>query len=221
MSAAPVLAVCMILIGSPRSFAGERPLPEDAQALLRALQDKSVPARREAARTLSKRYRTLDLGKQELPALRAALSDKDVLVRRNAAMTLAGLASMVHIATRTGTGMAYGRTVTLDLSSDPPLRKALSRGLSDRDADIREYSAAALGMGFGPDPEIEKALLSRWKAEKAETVRRGILGALEKAGYDSPKARAAVQSALSSKDPITRRRAEQALERLGSRFADR
>ncbi|MFA6030013.1 MAG: HEAT repeat domain-containing protein [Elusimicrobiota bacterium] len=187
------------------------PSSSDTAQILEFARSSDTALRRQAVVTLAREYKKRWLGAAALPVLRERISDKDPETRVHAAMCLAGIASFIHLSSRSAEGKAFGRRTDADFSADPHLLKALLTALGDRRSDAREYAAAALGFAYPPLPRIEAALLRRWPKEKSAPVRSAILNALANGGYRTAKVLALARSALKDRDPLVRKRAEELL----------
>jgi HEAT repeat protein len=205
------LGILAFFLAFGTAHAGQASAPLETAALLEQAQSQDLAARRAAVKTLALEYRKRSLGNEALPILKMNLSHPDAAIRTDAALAIGGIASLVHIASRSAAGTAFGRPVSADLRSEPDLLEALLKALSDPAPKVRENSAAALGFGYPPSAAIEKALLKRLKKEKTAPLKRAILIALDKGGYTSDAVQRSVKKALKDKDPLVRRSAEAAL----------
>lgn len=190
--------------------------PAKTAELVARLGSSDPAARKAAFRSIATEYSARTFPPGVLGPLAAGLSDHDGGIRRDAAFSLAGLASKVYISSRSRDGSAFGRDVAVDFSQEPGVRSALIAGLASADPEVRRYSPLALGMAFGAEPEIESALLSRWKVKKEKPARRNIVVALGKGGYRSEGTVALLKEAVDDPDRVVRIRARRALKRLGA-----
>ena len=141
------------------------------------------------------------LGAGALPALTRALSDPDVRMRRNAALALITL----------GGGYLAEALPRLDIREATP---ALIRATEDADADVRAWSAHALGeMGPGAAPAIPP--LVRLLSDKEEGPRNTGCLALGRIGPAAKEALPALREALQDPSRDVRGFARQAIKEIG------
>ena len=157
-----------------------------------------LPAIEERRRELYRQIRQLGTG--SLPALERGLRDDDVRIRRNVALIFNGLA---------GGWIEELRPRLNALSSLPELIAALD----DTDADVRAWSAQAIG-GMAPASVNAAPALIRLIKNPDEGSRNSACIALGAFGPAAKEALPALQDALSDSSEQVRTFARRAIERI-------
>jgi len=192
----------LLVISAPQSLS---PAQTPADAIVRQLRDLPTPLpaggrldpveqrRRELYRQLSL------LGNDALPALSSGLLDADVRLRRNVALVLNVLARG-----------SFDPGSKVNIRSCLP---ALMKALGDNDADVRAWSAQAIGE-IGPvAAEAVPALIALLRNPDVGS-RNSAAIALRKIGPEAKAALPALREALSDPNEQVRRFAAIAIENI-------
>jgi HEAT repeat protein len=140
------------------------------------------------------------LGDQALHALARGLSDPDVRVRKNVALALGALA-----------GPWFDRSQPR--MNIQPILGALRAALKDADADVRAWSAQAIGdIGAGAAPAVPDLIALLGNADIGS--RNSACIALGDIGPAAAEALPALQTALNDPDAHVRSFAHTAIERI-------
>jgi hypothetical protein len=137
------------------------------------------------------------LGQDALPALILGLQDRAVTLRQNAAFILLNL----------GGGFSAANQTKIDIRETLP---ALIAALDDSDAQVRGWSAQAIGQ-VGPDAAAAVAALIVLLSNADEGSRNSSCIALRRIGPSASAALPALQRALSDSSSDVRRFAELAI----------
>jgi HEAT repeat protein len=143
------------------------------------------------------------LGADALPALAKGLSDPDVRLRRNVALVLNVLAG----------GWFDRSQLKLDIRACLP---AMIAALKDNDADVRAWSAQAIGWIGRDAAEAVPALILLLRNER-EGSRNSAALALGGIGPAAKEALPALREALSDPSPGVRRFAAGAIKKIEER----
>ncbi len=199
--------------------------PDERQALLAELQGERPAARWQAATALAQ----FDPGYEAVAALAALLNNPDPLLRSEAALSLG----------RIGTETALQALLKAAVSNNPVMQAAAADGfgvmptsedtveallslLLNRDADVRQSAAEALGRMTPPTaaqnslviPSVQPTLLKLLGSDQSLMVRRGAALALGKWGDAASQAVLAAQQANPREDWRVREAAAAALRRM-------
>jgi hypothetical protein len=180
------------------------------EALVQQLRDLPVPipVTRNARLSDAERLRRniyeelLDWGEKSIPPLVTGLTDRDVRFRRHAALTLGVLSG----------GWWYFEcgTTRMDIRS---ALSALVIALGDSDADVRAWSAQAIGNG-GADAVGAVPALIHLLTDDDEGSRSSACAALAQIGPTAKAALPALRNALSDNSQNVRRVAARAIQRI-------
>jgi HEAT repeat protein len=138
------------------------------------------------------------MGAEGVTALARGYRDRDVSLRRNVALAFIVL------------GGGYGERPALDITA---ALGALTRALSDPDADVRAWSAQAIGY-MGAEGAAAVPTLVRLLRNRAESSRNSACLALRGIGKPAASALPALRRALSDPRADTREFARLAIEAI-------
>lgn len=193
-----LLSLLRVILAIPLAATAVAAQPDVSGALAK-IQSTKVEERRQAMQEFASSLGTTkvkDYGNEVLPVIVKGTSDPDEEVRRWAFGALNLLGHVKIWAKLSKDGRVYGKTVSIDLETEPKLKENILAAVNDPSPEIREYAIAAISLGYPPSKDTEKLLLRKLQVEKEKRIRRAVVAGLGAGKYTSKEAVGALLGVL-------------------------